>query len=584
MRIEIRSTAGGKSMKEHLRYYVLLVFCLIVAAESGQAAAQERDHQEKEKAQSHKDEQAEEQNEPGDPLGRSTPHGTVVGFLQAAQNGKYEDAAQYLQLTRNQRAAKGEQIAQQLQELMDDAFVGRVGTISNRHEGSRQAGVPEDHERIGTFRVDDSETDVDLVRVSDAHNGQIWLFSSQVVNAVPGLSNQLDSDRIESRLPGFLATKRVLHTPLWRVIVFLLLIPVSFGAAWGIVHLTGAASRRWLRRHHRPVLNDVVTSLAAPSTLILTVLLHQIGVYFLGIALLFRVYYHRFAGLLLVTGVAWLGFRLINRWAERARVRALTGSGDRSGSIILLGQRMLKAALVIVAGLAMLAILGFDITTAVAGLGIGSLAIAFAAQKTLENLLGGISILGDQVIRVGETCRIGDKVGTVEDISLRSTRIRTLERTELSVPNGQLANMNLENISRSDKSLLRTKIELRRETSPEQLSTLLKEMRILLRNHQEVEPETARVRLMGFGESSLEVEVFCHIRVTALPEFLAIREDLLLQIMRLVAAAGVEFAFPSRSLYLSHDLAGLEERQTADQENVVDSPSGLETFPRRTGT
>src|SRR5262249_37262220 len=149
------------------------------------------------------------------------------GFMQAAQHGNYKDAAQYLQLSNRQRTAEGERIAQQLQELMDDAFIGRVGTISNRREGSPQAGVPENHERIGTFRVDDSETDVDLVRVGDAKNGEIWLFSSQVVSAVPALSDQLDSERIESRLPGFLGSRRVLHTPLWRVIVFLLLIPVS---------------------------------------------------------------------------------------------------------------------------------------------------------------------------------------------------------------------------------------------------------------------------------------------------------------------------------------------------------------------
>jgi MscS family membrane protein len=172
------------------------------------------------------------------------------------------------------------------------------------------------------------------------------------------------------------------------------------------------------------------------------------------------------------------------------------------------------------------------------------------------------------VIRVGETCRIGDKLGTVEDISLRSTRIRTLERTELSVPNGQLANMNVENISRSDKSLFRTKIELRRETSPDRLSALLKEMRALLSDHPEVDPETARVRFVGFGESSLDIEVYCHILTTQLTEFLAIREDLLLRIMKLVAAAGVEFAIPSRSLYLTQDHPDLEHQGTAEAENA----------------
>jgi len=550
-------------MKDPLHYCVLVVLSLIVASEGSRSVAQEAD-----KAKSYQDEHANEQTAPIDPMGRSTPHGTVVGFLQAAQSSKFADATQYLQLSKSERAVKGERIAEQLHELMDDAFVGRVGSISNGREGSPEAGVPENHQRIGTFRVDDRETPVDLVRVSDTRAGEIWLFSSQILAAVPELYDQLDSDRIEARLPGFLATKRILHTPLWRLLTFLLLIPVSYGLAWTIVRLSRAVFRVWSRRHNRPVLTDVLTSMAAPATLILTVIFHQVGVYLLGISLLLRVYYYRLAGLLLVAGVAWLGFRLINRWAEMARNRALAGTGDRNGSIVLLGQRILKALLVIVAGLVMLSIFGLDITTAVAGLGIGSLAVAFAAQKTLENLLGGINILGDQVIRVGETCRIGDKTGTVEDISLRSTTIRTLERTQLSVPNGQLANMNVENISRSDKSLFRTKLEFRRETPPDRLEALLEEMRTMLCDRPEVDPQGTRVHFIGLGPSSLEVEVFCHIRTTSLLEFLVIREDLLLRIMKLVAAAGVEFAIPARSLYLPQDQSEPEHQQKPEVENI----------------
>jgi MscS family membrane protein len=558
----------------------LVVLFLIAALGPGRPVAQEN-----EKAQPHQGEQENTQAEASDPLGRSTPHGTVVGFLHAAQNGKYSDATQYLQLSKNERALKGEQIAQRLQELMDEAFVGRVGTISSRREGSPAAGAQENHEIIGTFRVDDTQTDVELVRVSDARSGGIWLFSSKTLAAVPELNDQLGNDKIEARLPGFLSTRRILHTPLWRLLAFLLLIPVSYALAWGVVRLAGAATRAWLRRQHRPALKDLEKSAAAPMTLILTVLFHRAGVYFLGIALLVRVYYNRVVALLLLAGVAWLGFRLINGWAERARSRALASSRESSASVVLLGQRILKALLAVTTVLIMLSILGFDITTAVAGLGIGSIAIAFAAQKTLENLLGGISILGDQVIRVGETCRIGDKIGQVEDISLRSTTIRTLERTQLSVPNGQLANMNLENISRSDKSLLRTKLEFRLDTPPGRLSMLLEEMQRIIKDHPEVYPESVRVRFMGFEESSLEVEVFCHIRTTQLPEFLAVREDLLLRIMKLVAAAGVEFAIPSRSLYLSQDHPSLEELRTENRANTaLDSPSSLETFERGTGT
>lgn len=480
---------------------------------------------------------------PSDSLGRDTPHGTVLGFLQAAQSGKYREASQYLRLSKRERAREGDEQARQLQALMDSAFVGRVGAISERREGSVQAGVPQDHERIGVFRIEDNETKVDLVRVSDPEAGDIWLFSSETLAAVPGLYGQIETGELESHLPGFLANTRVLSTPLWRWIAFLLLIPVSLALSWAVVRLLSKATHVWRRWRRYPVIQDLYVSTAGPAKLILAIVFHAVGVAFLGLSLLFREYYRRVAGVLLAAGVAWLVFRLIDGWGERARLKALSGSGDRSGTIVLLGQRILKAAVVVAAGLVIFSVLGFDIAAIVAGLGIGSIALAFAAQKTLENLFGGISILGDQVIRVGETCVIGDNEGIVEDISLRSTRLRTLNRTELSVPNGQLANMNVENISRRDMSLFRATIRLRHETSPEQLRSLLKKMRELVRSHPKVDPSVARVRFTGIGEIGLEVEIQCNIQTGKLDEFLAIREDLLLRIMDLVGEAGTGFAY-----------------------------------------
>src|SRR5262249_10256909 len=158
-------------------------------------------------------------------------------------------------------------------------------------------------------------------------------------------------------------------------------------------------------------------------------------------------------------------------------------------------------------------------------------------------------ILSDQVIRVGDVCRLGDKVGTVEDISLRSTRIRTRECTELSVPNGQLANMNVENLSRIDTSWFNPTLALRRDTTSEQLRSLIQQITMLLTSHPKVDPNFGGVRFIGFGESSLDIEIRCHIKTGNLEEFLATREELLLGIMELVANAGVEFAVPARAIY-----------------------------------
>jgi MscS family membrane protein len=505
------------------------------------------------KAPTQSSEQTEATHEAEDPLGRSTPRGTLLGFLQAAQSGKYDKAAQFLQLSRLERAANGERLARQLHELLDQAFVGRIGALSDKPEGSPQPGIQLDRDRIGVFRINDTESNVDLVHVADPATGSVWLFSSGTLADVPKLFDQLEETGVEAELPRFLVTERILSTPLWRWIAFLLLIPLALALSWATVSLLRGGLRIWLRWRHNSVLQDLQNSIAAPLRLILTVVFHWAGITFTGFPLLFREYYQRFAGIILAGGVAWLVFRLINRWAERARAKTLADSGYHSGSIILLGQRILNLIVVIVAVLVMLSILGFNLTTAVAGLGIGSIAVAFAAQKTLENLLGGISIIGDQVIRVGEICRVGQKIGVVEDISLRSTRIRTLDSSELSVPNGQLASMNIENLSRYDKNSVRTTIRLQRETSPEQLRSLLAKMQALLRNDPRVDLNVARVRLIGFGESSLDVEIYCHILTGDWNEFLAIREDLLLRIMDLITDAGTGLAFPSRTLYMSRD-------------------------------
>lgn len=488
-----------------------------------------------------------------DALGRTTPHGTLLGFLHSAQGGRYDETSQYLQLSKKEKAVSGEQLSEQLHTLMDQAFIGQLGAVSDKQEGSHQAGVPQNHERIGVFKLNGNETDVDLVRVSDPSAGEIWLFSSQTSAKVPQLAAQLEESRIESHLPRFLVSNELLSTPLWRWLAFLSLIPVSLGLAWLSVSLLNATRSLWLRWRRHPVVRDFYLAIAPPARLILTIIFHWIGIFWLGYSLLFRDFYRRFAGLAMAIGVVWLIVRLIDRWAEQSRLKALEGYGYRSAAMILLGQRIFKVIAVVIAFLAMLSILGVDITAAIAGLGIGSVAIAFAAQKTLENLLGGISILGDQVIRVGENCRLGNAadevVGTVEDISLRSTRIRTRAGSELSVPNGQLANMNVENLTRRNWRWFHAKFGLRPETSSDQLRSLLEKMRVLLRQNPKVDPRAARVRFAGFGESSLDLEIDCNVLAPGLHEFFAIREELFLAMMDLITEAGTTLASPARVIY-----------------------------------
>ncbi|MEM7024750.1 MAG: mechanosensitive ion channel family protein, partial [Pseudomonadota bacterium] len=197
--------------------------------------------------------------------------------------------------------------------------------------------------------------------------------------------------------------------------------------------------------------------------------------------------------------------------------------------------------------------LGADMVPLIAGLGVGGLAVALAAQHTLANFIGSVILLMNKPVRVGDFCRYGDRIGTVEQIGLISTRIRTLERTVVTVPNAEFSEMKLDNFNRRDQRLFKTLLQLRYETTPEQMRYLLVQLRELLVAHPMVTPDPARVRFVAYGPYSKDVEIFAYLRCQDQNTFLAIQEDLLLRIEDAVSAAGCGFAFPSQTAYLARD-------------------------------
>jgi MscS family membrane protein len=293
--------------------------------------------------------------------------------------------------------------------------------------------------------------------------------------------------------------------------------------------------------------------------------LHRVAVWYIRLPLLHRHYYYQISNVILLVGFFWLLFRVVGKLMQRFIARAIAAGRTGAGTLGVLGDRVLKLLVLLVAVFSILKALGFDLTTALAGVGIGGIAIAFAAQKTLENLFGGLSVLGDEVIRVGDDCRFGDRVGRVEDISLRSTRVRTLERTVLSIPNGSLATMNVENLSRRDKTLFNVRFSIRSETSSDQLRFLLAQVRRMLYEHPRVETESARIRFGDIEEGAFVLEIFAYILNPNPAEALAIREDLLLRITTIVEQSGTRFASPSRLIQVTRD-SGLNKEKT---ESVV---------------
>ena len=258
---------------------------------------------------------------------------------------------------------------------------------------------------------------------------------------------------------------------------------------------------------------------------------------------------------------AWIVWRIAPVLAEAIIATPKINTESIDAYLIRICMRLL--GIVVAAGLLAVGAsqLGLPVYGILAGLGVGGLAIALAAQPTVENLIGGLSLFADKPIRVGDVCRYGTEEGTVEAIGIRSTRLRGGDRTLTTMPNGVLSKMPLVNLSQRDRMLIRSVIGLRYETSPEQLRYLLVKIREALQRHPKIHPELVRVRFVGFGASSLDIELFAYVKTTKGPEFLSVREELFLQVMDIVNQSGTGFAFPSQTLYFGRD-GGLDAKKT----------------------
>jgi len=238
---------------------------------------------------------------------------------------------------------------------------------------------------------------------------------------------------------------------------------------------------------------------------------------------------------MIVTGTWFL--ILLNVWVANWLKRRRAGTNP----LIPLGSRVMTLVTMVAGALMIAQTLRLPVNAIFAGIGLGGLAIALALQPLLANLFGGMAVTLDRVMRVGDFCRFGDQVGTVEDIGLRSTRIRTTDRTVVVVPNGEFSKMSVENFGLRDKRLFRHTIRLRINATPDQIRTVLRESHQLLIEHPQVESESARIRLENIGRNSLDLGVFAYVPCDW-EVFLQIQENLLLQIMEIIEASGTGIA------------------------------------------
>ena len=278
--------------------------------------------------------------------------------------------------------------------------------------------------------------------------------------------------------------------------------------------------------------------------------------------ILARQFWSTTALMIVVVACMWL-LILLNESGERylvTRRQSLSGAA----SALRLVRRLIDGIILFAGLLFTLHHFGINLTATLAGLGVGGIAVALAAQKTLENVIAGVSLIADQAVRVGDVLNLGDIQGTVEAVGLRSTRIRTVGRTVVSLPNAQIANMRLETLSVRDRFLFQPVLGLHHETTAVQLRSLIAGVRTLLSGHDNIDLGSVRVRFVRFGASSLDVEIFAYLFASDWNNFLEIQEELLYSIMDIVQKAGASLALPSQTLYLATDKSDKPAQVTRD--------------------
>ena len=392
---------------------------------------------------------ARPQTEP-DTLGRDTPRGTVLGFLAAARAGQDDVASQYLNTQLSGKAAAA--LAHQLFVVLDARLPARLTQLSEAPEGSLANPLAPNQELVGTIDSGGRHLS-DRARSRDSRGRAAPCGSSRIetLAAIPALYRRRLA-RVERRRTDAVSVGDTLAgIRLLEWLSVLLGLPILYLVTVVLNKLLRPLIRRASRRLFKTSELFAREALPIPIRLLLLVLAIEWFRSSLPAPLLVRQFWSNVAALIAIIAFVWL-FILINGEVEQYIRRRIPGASiGGATSLLRLGRRAVDFLVILVGIVVLLRHFGIDPTPALAGLGVGGIAVALAAQKTLENVIAGTSLILDKAVRIGDVLKMGDVLGTVDHIGLRSTRIRTRDRTVVSVPNSQIANASIETLSARDK-------------------------------------------------------------------------------------------------------------------------------------
>lgn len=497
-----------------------------------------------------------------------SPRSLVSGLLSALAARDYDQVAEFLEAGDYDQSRA--ELARRLHELINCcAQLSATAQLSDKSAGRLGDGLEPDLERLGTLRAGERELAILARRVEGEDGAARWRLSERTLQALPPPPAIANKVTVKVPLIGTVPEGPELRgAPLAHWLIYIALAAASLAMAWLLTSFRRQMAGLLTRRRDTSRLWRFIEASAPPTRLFVAVLLFTLGAQFLDVAPIAR---HQLLWLVELAGWfagAWLLWRVIDAFAD-ATLDVMTRKGRLTAyAAVSFLRRLAKALLVAVIVIVVLGAVGIDITAGLAALGIGGIALALGAQKLVENLVGSLTLIADRPVRVGDFCRFGDTLGTIEDIGMRSTRIRTLERTVITVPNGEFSALHLENFSKRDLFWFHPVLNLRYETGPDQIRYLLEELRAMLYAHPKVDADPARVRFVNLGSHSLDLEIFAYVHAANYNDFLEIQEDLLLRCMDIVAASGTSFAFPSQTLYMARD-SGLDGGRRAQSEETV---------------
>jgi len=471
----------------------------------------------------------------------------LAEFFALTRKGKYNDAAAFLDLAAGQEADGGE-LARRLQAVLDRYLWVDLDSVSPLAEGDEQDGLPAGVDQIGTIPVGDRAEPVRILR-KETPEGRRWVFSHSTTSRIDGWYESMGGLWVRSHLPDWWLRVGPAKLLRWQWLALPLLLMVAYLLARIIAWPARKLTARLVTRTKIAWSDSVVKRLGIFWTLlwmwiVLQALLPWLELSPAAEALAQRCL--RAIALLTLFGVL---YRAVDLFGEGIKSASWALGNPSARSALSIAMRSAKVAVVFLGAIGAFIELGYPVASVLAGLGIGGLALALAAQKTVENLFGSVSLAADEAIRLGDTVRIENVQGTVEGIGLRSTRLRTPERTLITIPNGLLAGLRIESLTARDRMRFACTIGLTYETTSAQMREVLASFERILRAEAKIWPHDVSVRFKDVTASSLEVEVVAWFQTTW-EDFTVIRQDVLLQFLEAVEKAGASLATSTPTINL----------------------------------